>query len=164
MPPRGFAPGSWPGGTAPNIIGYNPLAAQAIVNGSLVVLTAGLLNLCGANPASILGVALQAIDTNPGFNLPYQSQTTVITGRSSKIPVALARGITIFTCRGVNGGTDPVIPVQTDVGVSYDVVNTAGIWNLNTASTANARVTVVDIDVAERIFYVRFVAANVQTP
>lgn len=164
MPPRGFAPGSWPGGTAPDIIGYNPLAAQVIVNGSLVFLSAGLLNLCGANPALILGVALQGIDTNPGFNLPYQGQTTVITGRSSKIPVALARGITIFTCRGVNGGTDPVTPVVADLGVSYDVVNLTTIWHLNTASSAAARVTVVDIDVVEKIFYVRFVAANVQTP
>lgn len=164
MAGRIFMPASWPGGTAPDIIGYVPLAAQAIVTGSLVVLSAGLLNLCGANPALILGVALEPIDTNPGYSPPFSGQTTVYTGRSSKIPVALARGLTIFSCRGVNGATDPVTPVQADVGVSYDVVLAAGQWYINTASVANARATVVDIDIAEKIFYVRFLAANVQTP
>lgn len=160
MAGRLFMPASWPGGTADAIIGYvpDPDAPGAIVTGSLVVITGGFLVLCGADPALVVGVALQPLDSNPGFQNPFENQTTVVTGRSSKISTALAKGITIFTCDGTRA------PLQTDVGVRYGVVNTAGVWQLDLTETTAVVVQVVDIDLEEGFYYVKFIDDVAQIP
>lgn len=160
MAGRLFMPASWPGGTADAILGYlpDPTTPGAIVTGSLVVITAGYLVLCGADPAKVAGVALEPLNTNPGYGNPFESQTTVVTGRSGKIPTALAAGVTIFTCDGVRA------PLQTDVGVRYGVVNTSGVWQIDTTDTTNLVVEVVDIDLALSFYYVKFLVSVAQVP
>jgi hypothetical protein len=160
MAGRLFMPASWPGGTAPAILGYNPDAAPGLITtGSLVVIVAGGgIQLCGADPALVLGVALEPVSTNPGFQNPFENQTTVITGRSAKIPVALASGVTIFTCDGTRA------PLQSDIGINYGVVNTAGVWQIDLTDTTADVVQVVDVDLALGFYYVKFVVDVAQIP
>ena len=106
-------------------IQYIDLApAQTFKNGALVLVNAnGLLAEVGADPVKITGVALQDANSGPGYNAA--DNPTVITGRGLGVSVAIANRDTIFSGRGVNGGVDPVLPLQTHVlyGLSGSAFN-----------------------------------------
>ena len=64
--PRGFNIAKLPSGT-PNIISYKYDSAETFKAGALVVDAAdGEITECGADPTSVLGVALEAAGSRPG--------------------------------------------------------------------------------------------------
>jgi len=160
-----FAPARVPNGGVESINSYPALAGQAIVNGSLVLLDAnGLLNLCGADPASILGVALSAQGTAPGFSAANAPIAINFSSTADDlVSVAIANRDTIFSGQMTNAG-NIVTPTQAMVGDSFGVVNTAGIWTVDQTETVNTRLTIVDVDIPNRLILFKFLNANLQLP
>ena len=160
---RRIQPAKWPG-DAPEILSYVYKTSEAILRGSLVVLDGdGLLTVCGADPAAVLGVALEAAESRPGYDMA--NSPTVVTGRKQEVSVAVANRLTIFSMRGVNGGTDPVTPTQTMVGEIYGALADAnGVWTLDLAETTADVFQIVDVDIDNKIFFCKFLEAVIQTP
>lgn len=160
---RGFtAPARNPTGT-PNVQAMRVTAGQTFKKGALVVDTAaGTISECGADPASVLGVALQGAFTGPGNN--NADSPVVVTGQSVDCSVALADRVTVFSCRGVNGGTDPVTPAITNIGEVYGVAKVGDDWVLDLAETVATVCEIVDIDIDNKIFLVKFREAVLALP
>ena len=150
----------------PNIISIVYTVGQVFQKGALVVDTAaGTVSECAANPARVYGVAMETCNTKPG-GLGIANNPSIITGGQYKeVSVALADRVTVFSCRGVNGGTDPVVPLQTHIGESYGVLKTGGgDWVMDLSNTTNLVVEIVDIDVDYNIFFVKFLQAVLALP
>ena len=158
------------GTTIPRIqeIGYT--AGQAFGRNSLVVLDVNgtVVECASPSPPFVTGVALNAVATKPGFDVANSVQTLVYTGRKTAVSVALADREQEFSCRGVNGATDPQIPVQADIGQQFGVLKTAGgDWVLNYADQVNPVVQVTDIqilDATHSFFIVKFIAERTTLP
>lgn len=138
------------------------LSTDTSVPGDLVFFDTADNNVkkCGANPALILGICL-------GF-APTAAQVVANTikaqpYRTNLVPVAVLQEDVIV---GLSSAT---VPTRAFLGRNWDLVNTilttgAGnlsIWQLLNTQ-ANARVRVIDIDITNGIFYVRFINANLQ--
>lgn len=151
--PRGFNIARLLTGT-PDIQSIVYTAAQSFKIGALVVdVAAGTVSECGADPAIILGVALQGAATGPGFD--NAGTPAVVTGQRNEVSVALCDRLTIFSCRGVNGGTDPVIPLQTHIGETYGCAKVGNDWVLDLAEVTVMQWKIVDIDIPNNIFFVK---------
>jgi len=115
---------------------------------------------CGANPALILGICLgygpSATNLTSGGMKPEPYGT-------NRVPVAVLTGDVTVSL------SSTTVPSVAFLARSQDIVNTtitggAGIrsfWQL-AATTANTRVRVIDIDIVNGIFFVRFLDANLQ--
>lgn len=156
---RSFNTGRFPSGEAPNILSIPYTAGQVFKKGALLKQTAaGTVSERTGVADKVSGVALQ--DAGSGYGAAAANNPTIITGQNLEVSVAIADGVTVFSCRGVNGGTDPLTPVQADVGVVYGVLKTGGgDWVLDKANVTNLVAEVVDIDVDQKIFFVRITAA-----
>lgn len=153
---RTFNTGRMPSGEAPSVLSIAITAAQTFKKGALLKQTAaGTVSERTAVTDKCTGVALQ--DAFSGYGSGAANAPTIITGQNLEASVAIADAVTVFSCRGVNGGTDPLTPIQADVGVSYGVLKTGGgDWVLDKANVTNLVVEVVDIDVDAKIFFVKF--------
>lgn len=138
-------------------------SAAAFKAGALVVVASdGELEECGTDPALVKGVALAAAGKGPGFNMADQPTVTP-TYRDNKVEIVLATPTQIFVGRGVNGGTDPVTPTQTQVGESFGVIKDSdGIWAVDISDTSNTRVEIVKIDIDNKLYFFKFKTANIQ--
>lgn len=107
------------------VLHFQEKASATFVTGDLVVLTSGQVDVCGADPVKILGIARKD-----------KTGTT-----NSLIPVQVIRLGDLFIANFVSSKTFAV----TDVGVSYEIVKTAaGNWQVDSTTSANnLRVTVV---------------------
>lgn len=162
--PRTFNLARIPSGT-PNINSLKYTAAQTFKKGALVVDTAaGTISECGADPASVLGVAQEDAGSKPG-NTGIANAPTIITGGNrDEVSVAIADRSQIFSCRGVNGGTDPVTPAVTNIGEVYGVAKVGTDWVLDLADAVNTVCEIVDIDIDNKIFFVKFREAVLALP
>lgn len=156
---RSFNTGRIPSGEAFSILSIPYTAGQTFKKGALLKQTAaGTVSERVAVGDKCSGVALQ--DAASGYGANAANSPTVVTGQNLEVSVAIADAVSVFSCRGVNGGTDPLTPVQADVGVSYGVLKTGGgDWVLDKANVTNLVVEVVDIDIDQKIFFVKFNAA-----
>lgn len=161
MPAQGIFPHNG-NTTGPDIAWLAYDSAATFKPGALLVTASdGELEECGADPAAIKAVSLGYANEGPGFKMA--NNPAVITGRQYKISVALVTPTQIFVGRGVNGGTDPVTPTQTMVNESYGVVKDSnGIWAIDLSDTSNTRVTIVRIDIEQKLFFFKFLTANIQ--
>lgn len=143
---------------------------QVYLKGALVIDDAnGELVECGADPAAILGVSLQACGTGLGYGSSNETQIVYATGRQQVTSIAIATRVVEFSGRAVNGGTDPVTPLQTHIGEVYGVLRTAaGEWVIDMAETTNTRLEITDIveadGVAGGFFLFKFLEANLARP
>lgn len=156
----------------PNTNSEKYKTGEAIVKGSLVLFDAnGELTLfAGGTDAVVEGVALEAAGSKLNFGEPFSSQTTgVVAGRVQEISYAKADRETVFLCRGVNGGTDPVTPTQTHIGEKYGVAKDSdGSWYLDIAEVTTLICQIVGIIPSQGgqigLFKVKFLEAVLQTP
>jgi len=157
---RSFNAARFPMGTAPNTLAIAPTAGQTFKIHALVVLDGnGTLVECGANPAKVLGVSGNAAFIGYGLNLADTTASTIITGsgfKSQAVSVMVADRETIFSCRGINGATDPLTPTLAMKGVKYGVAKVGNDWVLNQADTTNVVVQVVDVEISNKVFFVKF--------
>lgn len=162
--PRGFNIGRLPSGT-PNILSVRFTAAQTFRKGALVVDTAaGTVSECAADPTRVYGVAMEAAGSKPGGTGIANSPSYVTGGSNNEVSVAIADRSQVFTCRGVNGATDPVTPLQTHIGELYGVAKVGNDWVLDIAEITTTVVVVEDIDVDNKIFLVKFKEAVLALP
>lgn len=107
------------------VLNFQEKASSTFITDDLVVLTSGQIDICGADPTKILGVAKKD-----------KTGTT-----NSLIPVQVIRQGDVFLANFVSSKTFAV----TDVGVSYEIVKTAaGNWQVDSTTSANnLRVTVL---------------------
>lgn len=161
---RRFIPARTPDGEVPEVQSVSYLTGQLIVRGAVVFTdAAGLLNLAGANPASILGVALEDAASKPGWQAA--NSPTVITGRVQEVSTAIANRSSVFSGRMISGATDPFTPLQADLNTSFNIVNQGnGDWVIDHANVAAARVRVVDVDIPNNLALFKFLEANLQRP
>jgi hypothetical protein len=167
---RSFNTGTnFKGNTSPEVRSLPYTTGQTFKKYALVVeTTAGEVSEAGADPAAIVGVALQGAGTGLGYGGANSTETTVVTGRAQEVSVAIANRETIFHGRGVNGGTDPVVPLQTHVGEQYGVAKVGDDWVIDFAETTTKIVQIVDIIPAEGaapgFFLFKFLEARLQRP
>src|SRR4051812_3618394 len=107
----GFFPASF--ATVPAVRVFNQAAVPTFLKGYPVVVTAGLVDECGAAPALIAGVALQDNSTNPGYSAA--NSPAPITGQSTTASIALAVDATEFGGFLVNGSAVIIAPVAADI-------------------------------------------------
>ncbi len=159
---RGFNLARTPSGT-PNTQSIVATAAQVFKKGALLIdSAAGTVSECGADPAAILGVAM--MDAFSGLGYDMANSPAVVTGRSGECVVAICDRSAIFSCRAINGATDPVTPLQTHVGESYGVAKVGTDWVLDIAEVTVKSFKIVDIDIDNKIFFVKLNEAFLSLP
>jgi len=148
---------------APSVLSIVYTTGQTFKKGALVVyVAAGTVSECGADPALVTGVALEAAASKPGWdaaNSPSQ-----VTGRVQEVSVGMADRITTWSMRGINGGTDPLTPTQTMIDEKYGVAKVGEDWVLDQAEVTALVFEVVDIDIDNKIFFAKFLEAVLSLP
>lgn len=152
---------------APEVQVMKYATGQTFTAYALVTLNASgeVIEHAGGTDLALLGVSLGAPGTGPGYGMANDAQTQFVTGRSQEIPIAIANRNTVFSIRGVNGGTDPVTPLQTHIGEEYGILKTAGgDWVLDLAETTTKIFEIVDIDTDLNCFMVKVLEAAMLRP
>lgn len=114
----------------------------SIVKGSIVVYSSGEIINDESDPTEIVGVALAAADTNPGYSAANSPAT--ITGRKQTIPVAIAGPQVTFRADLVNGSDTVIAPTVADIGAQYGLRTISGKVAVDKGNIAD-RVEVVGI-------------------
>lgn len=143
---RHFKPSRRTGTTIPPTRHMLYKTGEAIIVGSPTVTDAnGEQTLCGADPATVRGVAMQKAGSNPGFEVANDSLVIARTGTVQGISVAIADSETEFSGAMYNAGSI-VAPLQTHIGESYGILMLAsGIWVIDETDTTNVVVIITDI-------------------
>jgi hypothetical protein len=143
---NGFGPAYGPNGGSPLVLEYTVTSAADFEVGAVLAFTSGEVASAGADPAAgtIVGVALAAEDSAPGYNMA--NQPSVVTFRQKTVPVAIANG-NIFRGRITNNSSTFIAPVAADIGASYGITAYSGVWTVDKSKTStSARVVVLKID------------------
>lgn len=119
---------------------------------------------CADAATTILGLALQGAGTGPGYDLPDASRTVVITGTNQEVSVALADREQEFSMRGVNGATDPVLPLQTHIGEQYAIKKVVNDWVIDFSNTTDKAVEITDIFADDNFFAVKVLESVLARP
>lgn len=129
---------------------YTPgTAANAFVVGDFVILNGVEARVAGADPAAILGIS------------EVRSADATLLTPNGKVPV---RQITSEVVLKMMSDTVPV--EATHLGQQYGITKdgTTGYWKVDTAKTGGtARVYVDRLNVAEGIWFVKVLKANIAT-
>lgn len=140
---RGW-PARWPRGDRAEVMQYTLAASQTFKSGAWVVKSSGAVQECGADPAAVLGMAMEDADS-----IEETGKVLVYTH---------ADGDTVFA---VQGTVDPVH--ATHVGNDYGVVKDGdGIWVIDISETTATVLHVVDVDVSRKLYFVTILAAKRQ--
>ena len=135
----------------PDRIRYFPVTAgQTFIAGALVLLTAGAVSETGADPTSILGIALAPA------SMGLDTRGSIFGG--TNIPVfVLTPNDTIF----MGSSTTPVF--ATHVGTAYGVVKSTN-WLVDTTEVATPCLVVIGVSNTpqQEGYYVRFTADRLQ--
>jgi hypothetical protein len=166
---RIIQPARMPFAAAPEVTPLQYTTGQAFIKGAVLVYdsggNAGNVIEGAANPTPIVGIALEAPASKPGFSVNFDSTVVARTGTVTKVSVAKANRITVFSARMVNGGTDPVVPANSDIGAKYGILRTGATeWVINQADTVNTRVEIIAIDATLFVVLFRFLEANLAQP
>jgi hypothetical protein len=147
-----------PKGKVPNIQSGKYKTGEAIVNGSMLGLDANgeLILHTGTTAVDVAGVALEGAATKPGWDAG--NSPTVVTGRVQEVSYAIADADTVFAIRQEDGSGNLVDPVQADIGDSYGVLNVSGEWRLDRSETTTKIFIIVDVDLTNKVTFVKFVA------
>src|SRR5690606_29933734 len=132
--------------TVPLVRRHPYTSGQTFLKGAVLIRNAaGTVEEGGGDPTDIIGVALERAGSGLGHEVDFDSQVSVKTGVENKVSYAVAKN-QVFSGRGVNSGTDPVIPQVTHIGESYGVVKTGdGSWAIDFADITNTRVVITGI-------------------
>lgn len=147
---------------APEVTSMFYTTGQTFLKGAVLIPDAATGRVIeGASAAvTVIGVALEGAGSKPGRELNFDSQVAVRTGVVQEVSVAKANRTTIFSSRMVNGGTDPVTPVQADIDKKYGLIRTAaGEWAVNQADVTTVAVIIVDADFDNKIVFWKFLEA-----
>lgn len=156
------AAGAYSNSGSPELMEYTVTPAQTFVQGAVLVFASGLVSEAGANPALIVGVACANAFSNPGYDAA--NSPSVFTWREGLISVYRAVNKNIFVSPVCNNTLTSAkyTPVAADVGAQYGIVKqtsgaSSGCWwpDVN-LTTTDARIEVVKIDIAAKLFHWKF--------
>lgn len=120
-------------------------AGETMAYGEICTLASNVVKRAGADPASIIG--LSEVD----------SEKAKLITPNGKIPIrVLSEKATLIM------GSDTVPVEATHLNQAYGIVRdaTTGFWKVDVSDTTNTRVVVVRLNIAEGLWYVRFLGAN----
>lgn len=126
---------------------YTPsqVGGEVFGYGDFVFLAANVVKLCGADPAAILGLS------------EVVSEKARLLTPNGKVPIRVMNSeLVLCMC-------SDTVPVEaTHLNVAYGIVRdgTTGIWKVDVSDVVNTRLVVVRLNVAEGLWYVKFLAAN----
>lgn len=153
---RKIQPARMIGPHAPSVISVAYTTGQTFKKGALLTyVAAGTVSECGADPATVAGVALEGAATKPGWDAA--NSPTQVTGRVQEVSMGVADRITIWSMRGINGGTDPLTPTQTMINEQYGSAKVGEDWVLDQAEVTVKQWEIVDIDADNKIFFCKFI-------
>lgn len=132
--------------------------------GAVLIFAAGFIAEGGADPTGIVGVANEDAESKPGKGLSHDAAVVARTGNVSEVTVARANRSTVFSARMVNGGTDPVTPVITDIGTAYGILKSGNDWTVDQSDVVNTRVRITDIDIDNKLVFFKFLETALATP
>lgn len=157
--------GRLPSGT-PDIQSIRVTAAQTFKKGAIVVdVAAGTISeFGGGTDAVMLGIALEDAFSKPGNSGMVNAPTIVTGGNANECSVLVFNRSTVISCRAVNGGTDPVTPTQTMIGEQYGALKVGDDWCLDIAEVTTLLFEIVDIDIDNKIFFVKPLEAVLARP
>lgn len=152
-----------PGVTSPRVMNVPYANGQTYLQGSPVVLAAGVASECAANPTVIYGFTAEPAGSKAGYlaaNNPVQ-----VTGRAQETAVYPASGEQEFTSLLVNASAVPLAVTQAMVGVityglSKQTIGGVPTWVVDQAATACTSIVGVDIDGG--FVYFKILVANRQ--
>jgi hypothetical protein len=151
--------------TVPQVQSIAYTTGQTFKKGAVLIdVAAGTVSECGADPDAVRGVALEAAGSKPGYDVANSSVATVFTGRLQEVSMALADRTTEFSGRAVNGGTDPVVPLQTHIGEEYGIAKVGDDWVIDMAETTAKVVHITDIRPEDNAFLFKFLEAVLAQP
>lgn len=131
----------------PQVISFAPEAAQVFLPYALVFYDTAddKIKLCGADPALILGFALG-------------SAASKTLSPDGKVPVQVLDP-DVIVCM-----SSPTTPAESHVTDAFGILMdaTTKFWQADPTDAGNARVHCTRVDIPNGIFYVRFMAANLQ--
>jgi hypothetical protein len=140
-----------------NVVSFTPDTGQTFEANSLVFMyatDAPKITVCGADPAIILGMALSPAVPSAGISF----------SPDLKIPVLVIEPDMLF------GFSSTSTPAETDIlcggstpfgfGLAKDA--TTGYWQLDHSDTTAKRLIVMKVDIANGIFFCRFVPTYLQ--
>jgi hypothetical protein len=160
---RKIQPARMVGPHAPMVLSVGYTTGQTFKKGALLVyVAAGTVSECAADPAAVAGVALEAAASKPGYDAANSPAS--VTGRVQEVSMGVADRLTIWSMRGINGGTDPLTPTQTMINENYGVAKVGDDWVLDQAETGAPVFAVVDIDIENRMFFCKFLEAVLDLP
>lgn len=100
------------------VLAFREADSQTFVRGDLVFLSSNLLTLCGADPASILGIA--------------QEPATNVTSGHKYIKVLVIRPTDVFESQFTDATPAQAVFAATDQAKGYEIVRTsAGLWEVD---------------------------------
>ena len=133
----------------PDRIKYFPvLAGQTFITGALVVYASGTITECGADPTSILGIALAPASVG------LASAGSIYGG--TNIPVFILDPEDVIV---MASATTPVY--ATHVNVAYGLVKSTN-WLIDVSETTTTSIKAIDVSISPERWYVRFDAARCQ--
>lgn len=132
---------------APLVLPFTPAAAQTFGPQSLVFYDNAdeFIKLCGADPALILGFSQG--------------------GAAGKLLTSNGKiGVHVLDPDDVIAMSSPTTPAETHVTDAFGILMDAGtgFWQADPTDAANARIHCVGVDIPNGIFFVKFMAANLQ--
>lgn len=152
---------------SPEIQEYTVTAAQTFAKGAVLVFSSGTVSEGGANPTDIVGVAMGAASSGPGYDAA--NSPSPITWREDLISVAKAeadRNIFVSPMCNNTLTSTKISPAATDVGVQYGIVKqtsgaSAGQWWVDkNLTTSNARVEIVKVDIGNQLVHFKFLVEH----
>jgi len=105
-------------------------ASQSFKKGEPVYLVSGLVAICGADPAAILGIA--------------DADASGVTG--APIPVVKANGATLFCANIYHSTPASAVTAQADVGTSYGIIVVSNKLYVDKEETVATRAQVIGLD------------------
>jgi hypothetical protein len=139
-------------GVEPLVQEFAMLSTDTSIPGELVYFDTADNNVkeCGADPANILGLVLGPgpASTRLQKPLPYNPNVQPVAVLTPDTVVAMCSATT---------------PSLAHVARAYGVAKlSSGNWAVDTTDAVNTRVVVIRVDIPNGIFYVKFLAANLQ--
>lgn len=137
--------------TVPVVRSAQFAVGQTYIKGAVLGENAGgeVIELA-SNPVdgTVAGVALEAVNSKPGFNVANDNQVVFRTGTVQETSIAdlIKKPDMIFSGRFTDGAGVDVAPTQAIVGDVFQVLRLAnGEWTVNSAAVATPDVQIVDI-------------------
>lgn len=165
MPCRRIQAARVPGGTGMPGVKAWTYSGGTFKRGAIMIVSANIAAEAGVAPvASIIGVALQDVDTNLGFGAA--NSPTQVTGRNTTVSIATANRQTIFSGAITNNSDTLVTPALADVGTARGLRKRAAdsIWTVDQTAASAVRVESYDLDQVDKPVFFKFLEAALALP